>query len=259
MTNTAGLHAKNSGLSARTFLLEGPDRLTAGAFPEAAHTTASCQCPKALIKGEVSTDRERWRHQAYPGLLDAPTAGQPRRGLPKGPPRRSSFLVRLLEAHVPPPASVLEVGCNVGRNLEALRQRGFRPLAGLEINRRAVRVLRRTYRELAADACITTGPAEDTIRLIPSLGFDVVFAFAVLEHLPPTSEAIFGEMVRVARRAIVTVEDEVSGSGQSARHFRRDYGTVFSSLGINQVESVQCSESEGLDQNFVARVFLKPM
>lgn len=193
--------------------------------------------------------RDYWQH---------PTRGNRPTDYLNAPPERSAFLVQLLSAHIPPPASVLEVGCNAGRNLEALRLRGFGPLAGLEINRRALRTLRRELPRLAAEARVVIGPAEDSIRRFPAGGFDLVVAFAVLEHLPPTSDGIFGEMVRVARRAVVTVEDEVSQTEKSGRHFPRDYGAVFTGLGLRQAEAVPFSEAEGLDRNFVARVFLKP-
>lgn len=168
---------------------------------------------------------------------------------------RSEALRLLLERHVSDPAScsVLEIGCNAGRNLECLRNSGFGQLAGVEISRSALDSLRRAYPQLAANAELHEGPVE---QVLPSLdqAYDVVFTMAVLEHLHPESEHVFAEMVRVSKTLLVTVEDE---KGLSERHYARNYARVFSQLGM--VEQEQLTEfSTVLPKGFVARVFEHP-
>lgn len=163
---------------------------------------------------------------------------------------RSAFLVDLISRHVPRKARVLEIGCNSGRNLAALAGAGYRKLAGIEINDEAVAVLRSEQVQLSR-ALIVAGPVEDTIAGFADDEFGAVFTMAVLEHLHPDSAFVFEEMVRIAP-VVVTVEDE---RGTSPRHVPRDYGAVFTRLGMTEIESVRCDAVPGLGPDFMARVF----
>jgi len=77
---------------------------------------------------------------------------------------------------------------------------------------------------------------------------------AVLEHIPTESEFIFGEMCRITRHLLITIEDE---QGISWRHFPRNYQRVFESLGLKQIEEINCVKVSGLGEDFIARVFKK--
>lgn len=168
------------------------------------------------------------------------------------PVERSRFLVDLLQPHLQADWTVLEIGCNVGRNLAFLRDAGLGRLTGIEINGEALALLRETYPELGATATLVNAPVEDVIRGMADRSFDLVYTMAVLEHLHPASEWVFGEMARVTRSLLVTVEDE---RGISVRHTPRDYGRVFAALGMRQILEREVSEAEGLSPGFVARVF----
>jgi hypothetical protein len=85
--------------------------------------------------------------------------------------------------------------------------------------------------------------------------YDCVFTMAVLEHLPYESDGVFREIVRAARYALITIEDERS---HTWKHFPRRYDRVFERLGMRQVESLSCDAVDGLGSPFVARVFLQP-
>ena len=50
---------------------------------------------------------------------------------------RSKFLYEFMPK-MEPSASILELGCNVGRNLNYLFTKGFRSLSDIEINKRAI-------------------------------------------------------------------------------------------------------------------------
>jgi hypothetical protein len=65
--------------------------------------------------------------------------------------------------------SLLEVGCNVGRNLNDLHRAGV-------------------------------GPAETVLPTYAPRSVDLVFTMAVLEHIHPASRTVFAEIARVARR-----------------------------------------------------------
>jgi hypothetical protein len=68
------------------------------------------------------------------------------------------------------------------------------------------------------------------------------------------SDFLFSEMVRITNRYLITIEDE---RGVSWRYFPRNYKKIFKSLGMKQVCQYHCSEAEGLNSNFWARVFTK--
>jgi SAM-dependent methyltransferase len=171
---------------------------------------------------------------------------------------RSDFLLSLVRSHSPTEPSILEIGCNVGRNLAHLHSAGFRNLAGVEINPRAIELLRREFPELAADADLYIGAAEEQLPRFDDRSFTVVFTMAVLVHIHPESESIFAEIERIAADTLIVIEDELNDYSQ--RHFQRNYRDVFEGeLGLRQVEETPCRQDiHGLSKAYVARVFKRP-
>lgn len=167
---------------------------------------------------------------------------------------RSAFLLSLVERHSQPDASLLELGCNVGRNLQYLFDRGYRNLTAIEISPQAVEALRRHHVDVAAAATIHNAPMEDVLKTFADDSFDTVFSLAVLEHLHTDSDWVFAHIARVTGRCLVTVEDE---RGVSWRHFPRNYREIFEPLGLTQVEEVNCENVPTLGPNSIGRVFLK--
>jgi SAM-dependent methyltransferase len=160
--------------------------------------------------------------------------------------------VDLVQPRLRPDWTVLEIGCNVGRNLSFLLDAGLRQLTGIEINGEALALLRSTYPELGSTAKLINAPVEDAIGHMAARSFDLVYTMAVLEHIHPDSEWVFAEMARITRSLLVTIEDE---RGVSVRHTPRDYRHVFEALGMHQILEREVSEAEGLSPGFVARVF----
>ncbi len=167
---------------------------------------------------------------------------------------KSELLLRLIEKYADHQSRILEIGCNVGRNLNCLYTAGFRRLEGIEISEEAVELLKQSYPEMGGNSGIHNAPVEDIIKEFEDGEFDIVFTMAVLEHIHRDSEWIFAEMVRTTRGFLVTVEDE---RGISWRHFPRNYRKVFERLGLKQIEEFKCDEVDGLGRNFYARVFQK--
>jgi SAM-dependent methyltransferase len=167
-------------------------------------------------------------------------------------PERTAFLLELVERHVAKDAAILELGCNVGRNLNALALAGYTDLTGVEINRDAVALLRKTYPALDG-ATIRAIPIEQAVKPFRDQAFGLVYTMAVLEHLHPDSEFVFRHMARIGRKVIV-IEDEF---GVSNRHFPRNYGEVFRDLGMLEVGTQSCANVPGLGPDFMARVFVQ--
>lgn len=143
---------------------------------------------------------------------------------------RSRALVKLL-TDVDRDVKVLEVGCNVGRNLAHLHAAGFHSLEGLEINPHAVARLRETYPQL--EGCtIHVGAAEDRLPGIPDRAYGLVFTMAVIEHIHPDSAAVFDEMTRICDRRLLAIEPVANSS---ARQFPYDVPALFTARGFQLV------------------------
>jgi SAM-dependent methyltransferase len=165
---------------------------------------------------------------------------------------QSKLLVHLVREYCDTSQSFLEIGCNVGRNLNHLFLAGFTQLWGIEINNEAVELLKHSFPEMATHLTVTNTSAEEALPGFADKSIDVVYTVAVLEHIHPESESLFAEMVRLAKDTIITIEDEKM---LSWRHFPRDYRKVFEPLGFSQVFELNCVNVDGLDSNFIARVF----
>jgi SAM-dependent methyltransferase len=106
------------------------------------------------------------------------------------------------------PRSVLEFGCNVGRNLSALRERApSLILKGVDINAEAVGYGRQ---ERGLDL---SQADESFLQAQDGKSFDVVFTVSVLDHLP-NPRPVLTEMVRVSRLAVLLLEPSLGKEGK---------------------------------------------
>jgi pseudaminic acid biosynthesis-associated methylase len=126
-------------------------------------------------------------------------------------------------------ASALEIGCNVGGNLQWLADLlDEGTVFGVDVNRKAISTLHE--RVPTANAIWSPG------RELPfrDRWFDLVFTMGVLIHQPEESlPLVMGEMVRCSHRYVLCGEyfaeetEEVPYHGQDGALFRRDYGRLF--------------------------------
>ncbi|MBI3529698.1 MAG: methyltransferase domain-containing protein [Betaproteobacteria bacterium] len=137
---------------------------------------------------------------------------------------------RMLEHAVTPhPESVLEVGCNIGRNLVALQ--GFvEELHAVEPNSEAVRTARAN--PVLKGVNIEEGSGFDLA--FPDSSVDLVFTSGVLIHVAPEDlEKVTSEIVRVARHYVLCIEYfshqpvQVPYHGREGYLFKRDFGRVY--------------------------------
>lgn len=160
---------------------------------------------------------------------------------------RSSALVSFVRHILPDKnATILELGCGTGRNLHYLHAAGYHNLLGIELSPKYLEALREHFPHLSG--LVLQGPIEDILPQLPNI-YDLVFSMAVLEHIPPESEAVFQQIARVAKN-LVTIEDEKT---ESWRHFPRNYREVFCSLGLQYLGGWK--NIPGLWSNFVLRHF----
>jgi pseudaminic acid biosynthesis-associated methylase len=127
------------------------------------------------------------------------------------------------------PDNVLEVGSNVGGNLQwVARALAPQHVTGVDVNRKALDVLR----ERVPGVHGVWGSA----RELPfaDRAYDLVFTMGVLIHQPEESlPVVMDEMVRVSNRYVLCGEyydahtTEVPYRGYRNALFRRDYGGLF--------------------------------
>lgn len=196
----------------------------------------------------VSDVQDYWR--------SPPDAGnRPEDYLAAGTEERSELLVGLLERHATHDQRIFEVGCNAGRNLDALYRAGFTGLGAVEINAGALELLRESFPDTSARADIRNEPVEDAVRALGDDAYDWVYSMAVFEHVHTDSDWIFGELARIASTGVITIEDE---GASTWKHFPRDYGQVFTAVGLEQVHDAVVPPEVGLGGEFRARVFRHP-
>lgn len=164
---------------------------------------------------------------------------------------RSEYIVSLICDYVDKKASIIELGCNAGRNLDTLYHSGLRNLTGVDISAKAIEYGLNKYQSMVN---ITTHKSsiEDVIKILPD--FDMMFTMAFLEHVHNDSEWILGEIVKRCKY-LLTIEDEIH---RTIRHTPRNYKEVFESLGMKQITSNnKIDEIMGGVNGFVMRLFRK--
>lgn len=157
---------------------------------------------------------------------------------------RDLFWSSLLERY--PASSALEVGCNVGANLQWIVKR-IDPtrVYGVDVNEAALERLRG---RLPAVNALSSPARELPFR---DRWFDLVFTCGVLIHQPEsTLPLVMAEIVRVSRRYVLAVEYhadqtvEVPYRRQRGALFKRDYAMLYQEL---------FPELELLEQGFLGR------
>ncbi|MBV9463889.1 MAG: class I SAM-dependent methyltransferase [Verrucomicrobiae bacterium] len=142
----------------------------------------------------------------------------------------SEAILAQIIARVSPGESILDLGCNVGRELNALWKKGYRNLTGVEIGEEPVKAMKSAFPELAAGARIINDSMAEALLNLGSGEFDLVYAHGSLVSLNAREQYVFDEICRVSRKWVITLENE-----WSMLLFPRDFGEVFRRRGLRQV------------------------
>lgn len=149
-------------------------------------------------------------------------------------------------------ASILEMGTNVGRNLNQLYQAGFRNLSGIEISHNAIELMKKQFPEMYAESTIIHSSLEDFLKE-NNQTYDLIFSIAVMEHIHSDSNWIFNKIAAAASQ-IITIEDEISISW---KHFPRNYKRIYENLGLRQIDMEDAQRVPHLHKGFFYRRFIK--
>lgn len=166
-----------------------------------------------------------------------------------GPNETSELVRERIDAIVGQNASVLELGCNVGRHLEHLRARGYDRLHGIELNAEALDVMAETYPDLAAEGTFYDDAIERVLPEFDDGQFDAIYSVQTLQHIHPDDAQVFEEVARVTGGCLVVVENEWDDDGQQPAQsdvkyidgdfplYYRNWNHIFTDLGLTEVDS----------------------
>lgn len=157
---------------------------------------------------------------------------------------------------IPKDAKILEVGCNIGNQLETLRLAGFKNLYGIDLQEHAIEVSRGLYKNLNT----VVGSGFD----IPfkSLWFDMVFTSGVLIHIHPNDcKTIMKEITRCSKKWVWGFEyyanqpEQVEYRGKKELLWRGDFAGKYAKdileLVIVKREKFKYSGKEIMDEMFL--------
>lgn len=143
--------------------------------------------------------------------------------------------------------SFLDVGCNAGANMEALRHvtNNQCEMAGIDINALALG-------ECASKGFVVDECAAHEIGAVYQPGScDMVITSGVLIHVPPADlDVTLAALVAVTKRWVVAIEYEapseleVEYRGFAGRMWKRPYGQLLQAMGLSLVET---GEAQGFD------------
>lgn len=150
-----------------------------------------------------------------------------------------------------PVKSALEIGCNVGANLQWISA-VIPPSSvfAVDINQKAVRYVRKTY----PDINVAGLPARQIC--FRDAFVDLAFTAGVLIHQPEnTLPLVMNEVVRCSQRYVLCLEYyapetvEVPYRNQSGALFKRDYGGLYQALfpELKLIEKGFMDQSQGWD------------
>jgi len=162
-------------------------------------------------------------------------------------------------ADLPRNSKILEVGTNLGHQLQSLERVGFSNLYGVEVQSNVVQEVRKTKPQF--EVLLSTAqdlPFKDNF-------FDLVFTNNVLIHISPQDiDKVVSEMLRVCKKWIWGFEyfapeyTEVSYRGNSDLLWKTDFSSLFlkqsNKLVTVRQEKFNCKDEPGnIDKSYLLR------
>ena len=145
------------------------------------------------------------------------------------------LLIQLMQ-RTPNDASVVDLGCNSGANLNFLYQSGYRRLAGVDAGRRALELFAHTYPEAFACARPANDLFQHYLLAQDSNAFDVLHSNGATIELVHPSFPVVAEVCRVTRDSVYL---DICERGHA---YPRRYVEQFAKHGFVLVHSERASD-----------------
>lgn len=121
----------------------------------------------------------------------------------------SLVLVDEVEARTSgPEASILDLGCNCGRHLNALVERGFTNLFGVDIGRAALDHMDVAFPILKSHASVNHMSFQEFLSIADTNAYEIIFSHGATVELVHPSFPLVKEMARVAKEYVILVIQE---------------------------------------------------
>lgn len=140
--------------------------------------------------------------------------------------------------------SVLEFGCNVGRNLHCIRNKiHSMDMLGIDINEAAINAGRLHFK-----LPLRVG-GEEALTEIPTNRYDIVFTVSVLDHIPEV-KPVLKELLRICNQYFICIEPWNGKNMDAQRHAAReysyfwDYSTIFKNMEAKILHDISCPLSQ---------------
>lgn len=145
--------------------------------------------------------------------------------------------------------SVLEVGCNAGWNLSALRSiNGGMRMIGVDVNRTAIAEAN------AAGFDAREFPAAEVGKQWPQM-FDLVCTVGCLIHVPPEDlSRTMASVIAASKSYVLAVEyasfkeEEVDYRGNEGKLWKRPFGKMYEFMGLEIMKTMHLDAAQGFDR-----------
>ena len=143
---------------------------------------------------------------------------------------------------------ILELGCNVGRNINKLFENGFKNLFAIEINSKAIKLMKKSFPDAFSSTKIFETSIENKIKEFSNNQFDIVFSMAVLMHVHNDSDWVFEHIARISKKKLIIIEHEKI---KAKKVFLRNYKNIFEKFGLKEIKSFY------LKDEYICRIFTR--
>jgi 2-polyprenyl-3-methyl-5-hydroxy-6-metoxy-1,4-benzoquinol methylase len=171
---------------------------------------------------------------------------------------RTDFLIDIFrELKIPKKSTILELGCNCGRNLGSLWRSGWKNVSGIEINKNALELLEKEFPELRSKDFYADSIEYATYEMVRQMKkYDVIFSMAALVHIHPDSIDDLQYIKQIANKFIITFEFETEKEFKHPYIWKHDYVEIFADENWKLASTEDMTYTHQLE-NYKCRVFEK--
>lgn len=105
-------------------------------------------------------------------------------------------------------APILDLGCNVGRHLNALYKLGYTNLHGIDVQHEAFAYMEKVFPEMKKAVHLEQGTFQDYLPRVADRFFEVTFTHGATLELVPPSFPVCRHLARTTSRAVILAINE---------------------------------------------------